>query len=165
MTVMQRDQIIGMLLAGATVKEVAHHYSRTDRCIRKIHQKYRKTGIIQDKPRSGRPPVLSLAQKKIIYRKARAAPKIEYLELAKEATFVNTQGTPSKPPSRSTLYRFLKARGLTNFPCKKRPKLNRGHALKRLQFCREYRNFRWGQRTLKFSDECSVQKGAGNNQE
>jgi hypothetical protein len=37
----QRDQIIGMLGGGATVKEVAHAYGRTDRCIRKIHQKYR----------------------------------------------------------------------------------------------------------------------------
>jgi hypothetical protein len=30
-----------MLGGGATVKEVAHAYGRTDRCIRKIHQKYR----------------------------------------------------------------------------------------------------------------------------
>jgi transposase len=78
---MQRDQIIWMLQSSATVKEAAHAYSRTDRCIRKIHQKYRQTGTTQDKSLLGRPPVLSLAQKKIIYRKVRATPKIEYLEL------------------------------------------------------------------------------------
>jgi transposase len=89
----QRDQIIGMLDGGVSVKEVAHAYGRSDRCIRKIRQKYRQkyrqTGTTKDKPRSGRPPVLSLAQKKIIYRKVRAAPKIEYSELAQEAIFVN----------------------------------------------------------------------------
>jgi hypothetical protein len=30
----------------------------------------------------------------------------------------------------------LKVEGLTNHRCKKRPKLNRGHAAKRLQFAR-----------------------------
>jgi transposase len=77
----QRHQIIGMLHSGETVKEVAHAYGRTDRCIRKIHPKYRQTGTTKDKPRSGRPPVLSHAQKKVIYRIVRAAPKIEYSEL------------------------------------------------------------------------------------
>jgi hypothetical protein len=161
-TAIQREQMIGMLLAGKTVKEVAHHYGQTECCIRKIHQKYHQTGTTADRPWSGRPPIFSLYQKKIIYRKACAAQKIEYSELAKEGVFVNQDGTPSKPPSCSTLYRTLKGHGLTNFPCKKRPKLNRGHVLKRLEFCKQYRNLRWGQRMLKFSDECSVQKGAGN---
>ena len=103
----QRDQIIRMLAGGVTVKEVAHAYGRTDRCIRKIRQKYRQTGSTDDLPRSGRPPTLSKQQKKIIYRKVRTAPKIEYLQLAQEAIFVNAEGTPSKPLSRSTLYRAL----------------------------------------------------------
>jgi transposase-like protein len=57
----QRDQIIGMLDGGVSVKEVARAHGRSDRCIRKIRQKHRQTGTTQDKPRSGRPPVLSLA--------------------------------------------------------------------------------------------------------
>jgi transposase len=161
----QRDQIIGMLDGAVSVEEVAHAYGRSDRCIRKIRQKYRQTGTTQDKPRSGRPPVLSLAQKKIIYKKVRAAPKIEYSELAQEAIFVNHEGTPSKPPSRSTLYRELRRRGLTNHKAKKRPKFNRGHAALRLKFSKEYRHFRWERCTLKFSDECSVQKGSGGDQD
>jgi hypothetical protein len=34
LTFMQRDQIIGMLYGGMTVKEVADAYGRTDHCIR-----------------------------------------------------------------------------------------------------------------------------------
>jgi hypothetical protein len=109
--------------------------------------------------------MLSLHQKKLIYRKARAQPKIEYENLVEVNTFVNADGTPPKALSRSTLYRCLKERGLTNYRCKKRPELNRGHALKRLQFCKRYRTFKWSRRTLKFSDEYSVQKSAGHNQE
>jgi hypothetical protein len=48
---------------------------------------------VQDKPHSGRPPILSLHQKKIIYRKACAQPKIEYLELAKASVFIYQDGT------------------------------------------------------------------------
>jgi transposase len=154
-----------MLQSGATVKEVAYAYGRTNCCIRKIHQKYRQTGTTQDKPCSGRPPVLLLAQKKIIYRKVHTAPKIEYSELQHESIFVNHEGTPSKPPSCSILYRELCRRGLTNHKAKKRPKFNPGHAALRLKFSREYRTFRWGRHTLKFSDECLVQKGSSGNQE
>jgi transposase len=60
---------------------------------------------------------------------------------------------------------MLKRQGLTNYKAKKRPKLTRARALARLRFCREYRNFPWSQRILKFSDECSLQKGSGQNQE
>jgi hypothetical protein len=52
------------------------------------------------------------------HRKVRAAPKIEYSELAQESVFVNHEGTLSKPPSRSTLYKELLRRGPTNHKAK-----------------------------------------------
>jgi transposase len=165
LTIQERDNIIGMLYSGMGVVEVAKHYGRTERCIRDLRTKYSQTGTTKDKPRSGRPPILSLHQKKIIYQKARAVPKLEYSELAKVGTFVNADGTPSKPPSHATLYGTLKRQGLSNYRCKVHPKLNRGHALKRMKFCKDYCHFSWGRRTLKLSDECSVQKGSGHNTE
>jgi transposase len=165
MSVEIRDRIVGMIISGCSITEAAEAYDWPVRTIHHLYKKYLQTGTTQDRPRSGRPPVLSVNQKKIIYRKARAAPKIEYSKLIEEGVFVNADGTASKPPSKSTLYRALKRRGLTNYRCKVRPKLNRGHALKRMKFCRDYQQFPWGRRTLKFSDECSVQKGSGHNQE
>jgi transposase len=111
----ERDNIIEMLYSGMGVVEVAKHYGRTERCIQNLRTQYSQTGTTKDKPRSGRPPILSLYQKKIIYRKARAAPKLEYSELAKVGTVVNADGTPSKPPSHATLYRTLKIQGLSNY--------------------------------------------------
>jgi transposase len=132
-----------MLDGGASVTEVADAYGRTTRCIRDLRKKYTTTGTTEDKPRTGRPPILPLSQKKIIYRKARATSKIEYSDLAKEAVYVNAEGTPSKPPSRSTLYRVLKRRSLTNYRCKKRPKLTAKHARERYLFSQFWRRFRW----------------------
>jgi transposase len=79
-----RSRVIGMLQAVTTVKEAAASISRSERAVRDLRTKYRQTGRVDDKPRTGRPLVLSKQQKKIIYRKVRTAPKIEYSELAKE---------------------------------------------------------------------------------
>jgi transposase len=161
----ERQMIIAKRECGVTVRELAAEFKRSESAIKYTIQTYAKIGTTQEQPRSSRPPILSLHQKKIIYQKARAAPKIEYSELAKVAVLVNPNRTTSKPPYHRTLYQVLKGAGLTNSSCKKRPKLNQGHAAKRLQFCRQYRHFQWHQRTVKFSDKCSVQKGAGANQE
>jgi hypothetical protein len=74
-----------------------------------------------EKPRSGRPRMLSRHQQKLVLRKARATPKIEYPELAKVAQVVSLDGTPSKLPSKSTLYREIKRNGITNLRFKERP--------------------------------------------
>lgn len=160
-----RLRIISKHEAGVTTAELCAEFGCARNTIHYTIKRHSTHGTIKDLPRTGRPPKLSVHEKKIVCRKARAAPKIEYSELAKASTFVNADGTPSTPPSRSTLYRCLKGYRLRNFRCKLRPKLNKVHALKRLQFCKEYRHFRWARRTLKFTDECSVQKGSGHNTE
>jgi hypothetical protein len=165
MSVEIRDRIVGMIISSCSITEAAEAYGWPVCTIHYLYKKYLQTGTTQDRPRSGRPPVLSVNQKKIIYQKARAAPIIEYSKLIEEGMFVNADGTPLKPPSKSTSYRALKRCSLANYWCKVLPKLNRGHAQKRMNFCRDYRQFPWSCRTLKFSDECSVQKESEHNQE
>jgi transposase len=70
-----------MLRAGCSVAEVASHFGRSSQAIRDLQKKYNTTGSTKDLPRSGRPSILSTHQKKIIYRKVHATPKIEYSEL------------------------------------------------------------------------------------
>ena len=120
------------------MRELAAEFGRSEGAIKYTIRTYANTGTTQERPRSGRPPVLSLHQKKIIYRKARAALKIEYPELARVGVLVQPDRTTLRPPSHSTLYRTLKRAGLTNHHSKKRPKLNCGHVAKRLQFCRQH---------------------------
>ena len=165
MSLETRDHVIGMIIAGATVKEAAEACGRSPRAVRDLYKKYQQTGYAHDKARSGRPPVLSPTQKNIIHRAARKEPKGLYKTLTEAAQIALPDGSLSTPPSHSTLYRVLKKQGLRCCRCKKRPKLTHGHALARLRFCRLYRNFGWAQRTFKFSDECSVQKGVGHSNE
>jgi transposase len=113
LTVGQRDAAVRMSVAGASLKEIADHFGRSPQGIGRLLKKHHSTGTTADEPRSGRPPVLSRHQKKLIYR----APKIEYSKLAEVAVILHPDGTPSKAPSYSTLYRSLKGHGLTNFRC------------------------------------------------
>jgi transposase len=160
-----RHKIIAKREEGVTVRELAAEFGRSKSAIKYTIRTYTKTATTKDQPRSGRPPILSLYQKKIIYRKARATPKIEYSELAEVGVVVNPEGTSSKAPSRTTLWRVLKHKGLSNYRCKKRPKLTAKHAQERLKFQKRWRNFTRDRRTVKFSDECSVQKESGANNE
>jgi transposase len=137
----ERLEIIAKRSCGVPLKKLADEFGRSVSAIKYTIRTYAYTSTPKDKPRSGRPPILSLHQKKILCRAARAAPRIEYSKLRQVGTFVNAKGTPSKPPSRSTLYRALKQSGLTNYRCKKRPELTRTYASKRLQFCCQYRGF------------------------
>jgi len=61
--------------------------------------------------------MLSACAKKLVYRKARAKPKITYAELAKAAQVYALDSTPLKLPCRATLYRALKQNRLLNYRC------------------------------------------------
>jgi hypothetical protein len=104
----ERLRIIAKAEGGVSVAELVDEFQRSPNCICTNIQLAKTRITTLEAPRSGLPPILSLHQNKIIYREARAAPKIEYPELVQVGVFVNTKGTPSKPPSRSTLYRYLK---------------------------------------------------------
>jgi transposase len=89
MSVEIRDCIVGTIVSGCSITEAAEAHGRPVRTIHHLYKKYLQTGTTQDRPCSGRPPVLSVNQKKIIYQKACAAPKIEYSKLIEERVFVN----------------------------------------------------------------------------
>jgi transposase len=137
----ERQRIIAKRGTGIPVRELAAEFGRSESAIKYTIRTYTKAATTEERPRSGRPPILSRHQKKIIYRKARATPKIEYSELAEASVVVQADRTTLKPPSRSTLYRVLRRRNLSKFRYKKRPKLTRGHALARLAFCKRWRTY------------------------
>jgi hypothetical protein len=127
--IQERDTITGMLQGGCTVHECAEACGCTTCWIWNLRKKYITTGTTQEEPCSGQSSMLSVLQKKIIYRKVRAAPKIEYSELAVHSVLVNLDRTTLKSPSKTILWRALESHGLTNYCCKKRPKLSCTHAL------------------------------------
>ena len=109
----ERQRIIAKRQCGCTIPELVKEFGRSESAIKYTIRTYTKATTTQEKPRPGRPPVLSARAKKLIYRKARSAPKVDYSELAKAAQVYAPDGTPSQPPSKSTLYRALKKNRLT----------------------------------------------------
>ncbi|OCK73154.1 hypothetical protein K432DRAFT_313566, partial [Lepidopterella palustris CBS 459.81] len=156
-----RAAIVSKTEAGYPARKLADEYGVTRQCINATLRRWKKHKTTTSLPRSGRLPILSRRQKRLLYQAARQNPKIEYQKLWEKAGLLEHP----HPPSRSTMYRSLKKDGLTNHRCKKRPKMNAGHAKHRLKFCRQHRHFNWKRRTVKFSDECSVELGSGANAE
>jgi transposase len=111
-------QIIPKAQAGYLVAELVTEFQRNPSTIRRNIHNAVKRGTTLKAARTGHSPTLLLYQKKIIYRAVCAAPKIKYSKLAEAALFVDAEGTPSKPPSHSTLYRYLREHGLANYRCK-----------------------------------------------
>jgi transposase len=68
LTVGQRDAAVGMSIAGALLKEIAHHFGHSPQGIGQLLKKYHSTGTTADKPCSGCPPVTSHHQKNLSTR-------------------------------------------------------------------------------------------------
>jgi transposase len=81
-----RIKIITKRGHGIIVRKLVAEFGRSESAIKYTLRTYTHSNTTQEKPCPGRPSMLSLHQKKIIYRKARAAPRIEYSKLAKSGS-------------------------------------------------------------------------------
>ena len=64
----QRNQAIGMRLTGQEFTQIAEHFGCSERTIHRLWLKYSSTGQRRDLPRSGRPQITDLRQKRRIIR-------------------------------------------------------------------------------------------------
>ena len=112
------------------------------------------------RPRSGQPPKLSRREKRYLFRLARQKPKIEYQQMQRELRYWLTEEDHPRA-SVSTLRAALKESDFQNFRARRRPKIIQFVAAKRLRYSRESRTFNWKRCTVRFGDECSVQRGSG----
>ena len=85
MSLAERNIAIGMWKAGCMMVEVADACGRSKSTISRLIKKATTTGTTEDKPRSGRPQILSRHARKLVYRAVRKNPKITYAELQKVA--------------------------------------------------------------------------------
>ena len=103
--------------------------------------------------RTGRPPTLSVRDRRLILHIVRKNPKILYQDLKSEA---------GVSYSHRTLYRILKDEGITNWICKKRPYLSEEVVKKRFLWVTARKDWSWEEWSkVIFSDECSVERGSG----
>jgi transposase len=113
LTAAERELVIGKLEAGSKAQEVADELGVSDRSIRNLYKKYRTTGSTQDRPRSGRPGVLSVSQKRLLHREYQKDPNTTYPELQAMVCEPDDADTDAHAqlPSKATVYRALKEAG------------------------------------------------------
>ena len=56
----QRNQVIGVLTAGSTVNDIAHHFGCSRQTIHNLMNRYNRTGSVRVRARSGRARVTTL---------------------------------------------------------------------------------------------------------
>ena len=103
--------------------------------------------------RTGAPTIVTAGDSRLIFRTLARTPKITAAQLV-----------ASTVPhlSKKTIYRFLKKSGVQKWRCKKRPFLKPEHVAARLAWAHLHNGKPiefW--RRVKWSDECSLQRGKG----
>ena len=63
LTEAERNQAIGMIMAGTGLRAVARQLNCSPATIFKLNRKWRNEGYVADLPRTGRPPVLTQNQR------------------------------------------------------------------------------------------------------
>ncbi len=103
-------------------------------------------------PRSGRPPKWTEHDKRRIVRFVRINPKSTYEEIRQNLHIYL---------SSDTFGRILDTIGIKNWRAKKRPFLESIHITKRWKWAKIHSNWTSEWKLIIFSDECSVEQGAG----
>lgn len=145
-----KGKLCGRRAAGQSIGEIATAEGLSKSTVQDCLQRVTKRSTIKNKPRAGRPLKYSERDARCIIRIARKHPKYTYLQL---------RTTSGLDLSNDTIRSILKAYGIINWRCKKRPALTEEIARLRLQWARTHRNTDWSE--WLFSDECSVEKGQG----
>lgn len=155
LTLEQRHHIVSLRQSGRTNAQVTAHMLEIfgiqvqRRTVQKVFSKYKETGTVENRPRSGRPPKCDPRAGRSLRRDALRNRWASIRSLT--YSFNITQGAQV---SRETARRVLKKYGLVRHISKRRPALTLAQRRRRLAFARRYNNWRicnWGR--VLFTDE------------
>jgi transposase len=167
LTEAQRSMVLADVERGMAKSDIARKHRISRSTVYNTIRRWLSNATTASLQRSGRPEILTGEQQRRVLRVARRHPRIEYAKLVSLALGIQV--------SHDTIYRILKRHNITKWRAKKRPKLAVEHARKRLAFANDpyWRaldwggSIRWGRVAgrmhprVKFSDECSVERGRG----
>ena len=131
--------------------QIAKKMGRNPTTIRRFIAKYKKTGNIENLPRSGRPPVLNDDEKNQLINEITKNRRVPLHEV------VNTLGLNC---GLTTVKKILYKVGIHSHIAAKKPFISEKHATARVNWCEKYKEktvYEW-QKVI-FSDESSVEIG------
>ena len=71
MTFEQRERTIGMFIAGMSARDIPWHFQRHESTMSQLLKRFRQTGNVSDRPRSGRPRKTTLQEDRFLTTSSR----------------------------------------------------------------------------------------------
>ena len=152
-----KGKIAGQAAVGATPTQISQILNVPRTTIQSVLKRLKTTPLEVNKPRSGRPSIVTPRATRSLLRQVKSNPKIKWNEL-KSATGLNFD--------RTTLARTLRTHGIFHWQALKRPKLTPKIAELRLTWAQKHENWtveQWAK--VIWSDEASVARGLGRGRE
>ena len=146
---LDKARAIGQLEAGVPQRQVAATFGVSEGMISKLKAKFRETGDVKDRPRSGRPRKTTAEEDRFITRASLRNRRLSATDL--QARYARRYG---RRVSDQLIRNRLHAANLRARKPAKKPKMTALHRLARLRFCRQHRQWNLNQwRNVMFSDE------------
>lgn len=140
-SLLERQKIIVLHEEGYSQRQIVQKTQVSRTAIREIIKKYKNTGTLEDKTRSGRPPKLNKHDIKYLKNLSLRNRKKTSSELAQDI-----QAATGTKVTSSCVRRHLLKAGLRGCVAVKKPLLRRGNKEKRLKYAKEHKN--WTQEML-----------------
>ena len=149
---LDRARALGFLEAGWTQHAVAAHFGICRKTVSRLQSRYRKTGDVKDRERSGRPRVTTQRQDR--YIETTAVRKRFVTARSIQQSLNQAAGYGARRLSIQTIRNRLHASGLRARRPARRPLLTPAHREARLRWARRHRHWTMAQwRCVLFSDE------------
>ncbi|KAJ5129199.1 uncharacterized protein N7515_005238 [Penicillium bovifimosum] len=148
-----RGKISSQAEIGIPTATIARHFGLSPSTIQYTLEQEHARADGKTCPRSGRPPILSEGDKRLILRLIKRDPFIVYREIRDQSGLT---------ASDDTLLRLVKSSGYGHWKARKRPFLTPEVAAPRYKWALAHRNWMWDDwMRVVWSDECSVEIGKG----
>jgi transposase len=148
-----KHQIIGMMKCDIGPIEIAKKLKISASCASRTIKRFKESGSIKHKFRSGRPRKTSVQDDRMIFRMARAHPKASAKKIAQELN----NSFKNQVTSRTISNRLIE-RKLFSYVAARKPFLKASDRVKRLNFCRRLLKLTDSQlKSIIFSDESNFE--------
>lgn len=134
-TIEERKIILSAYKQNKTIREICTLVNRPRTTIAGIIKRFKDDPTCEYQTRSGRPPALSVREKREIVKIIKKEPKTSSSEIA--AMLKENTGTGVHP---RTVRRVLNSAGYNARVCRKKPQISKVNQMKRLSFAKEHIN-------------------------
>jgi transposase len=142
------NRAIGMLENGARQVDVALLFNVTQSVISRLYQRYRESGTVEERPRTGRPRATNNREDRLLVREARRNPRAHCNLLRQELL----HATGTRITARTVLNSIMESELRCRRPIRRVP-LTPAHIGARLAWCEEIVNWQDEWAAVRYADE------------